>query len=204
MDRQGDEKMTGKFIVFEGLDGSGVTTQATLLRNYFVNKDRDAVLTKEPTDGLVGGLVKACLRGEWKTDPLTLQRLFVVDRSHHLSSEIEPALKNDKIVICDRYILSTLCFGGIYAPLDVLKQLNIHFRKPNLTFFIDTHPRVCMERMKKARHHVELFEEEQKLEQIRRNFISLKNYFSETYFIDGNRRPEEIAEEVRKIVDENL
>jgi dTMP kinase len=162
------------------------------------------LLTKEPTDGLVGGIIKACLRGEWKTDPLTLQRLFAADRSHHLSSEIEPALKDDKIVISDRYILSSLAFGGIYAPVDVIKQLNIHFRKPNMTIVVDTHPRVCIERMKKARHHVELFEEEQKLEQIRRNYISLKKYFSETYFIDGNRPAEDIAAEIRKLIEEKL
>ena len=196
--------MAGKFIAFEGLDGSGLTTQATLLRNYFTGKDRDAVLTKEPTDGLIGGIIKACLRNEWRTDPLTLQRLFAADRSHHITSEIDPAIKNDKIIICDRYILSSLAFGGIYAPIDVIKQLNIHFRKPNVTIVVDTHPRICMDRIKKARHHVELFEEEQKLEQIRKNYISLKNYFSETYFVDGNRPAEDIAAEIRKIVEEKL
>lgn len=196
--------MPGKMVAFEGLDGSGITTQATLLRNYFLSKDRDAVLTKEPTDGLIGGLIKACLRSEWKTDPLTLQRLFAVDRSHHLVSEVEPAMKNDKIVICDRYVLSSLAFGSIYAPIDIIKQINIHFRKPNITIFVDTHPRICMERMKKSRHHVELFEEEQKLEQIRKNYIALKGYFPETHFVDGNRPADEIHAEIRKLVEEKL
>ena len=89
--------MTGKLIVFEGLDGSGITTQATLLRNYFLGKDKDAILTKEPTDGLIGGIIKACLRKEWKTDSLTLQMLFAADRAHHLSTEIEPAIKKKAI-----------------------------------------------------------------------------------------------------------
>ena len=196
--------MPGKFIAMEGLDGSGLTTQATLLRNHFISKGKDALLTKEPTDGLIGGIIKACLRGEWKTDPLTLQRLFAADRSPHIATEIEPALKNDKTVICDRYVLSTLAFGGIYAPLDILKQINIHFRKPNMVIFVETHPSICVERMKKARHHVELFEEEQKLTQIRRNYISLKRHFSETYTVDGNRPPEDIHAEIKKIVEENL
>jgi len=196
--------MAGKFIVFEGLDGAGVTTQATLLRNYFLGKNKDVILTKEPTDGLIGGLIKSCLRSEWKTDPLTLQMLFAADRSHHLITEIEPALKNDKIVISDRYIMSSLVFGSIYISLDMLKQLNVHFRKPNLTIVVDTHPRVCIERMKKARHHVELFEEEQKLEQIRRNYIMLKNYFPEMHFIDGNRPADEISNEIRKIVESKI
>jgi len=196
--------MPGKFVVFEGLDGAGITTQATLLRNHLINREKDAVLTKEPTDGLIGGIIKSCLRSEWKSDPTTLQILFSADRSHHLYTEIEPAIKNDRIVICDRYILSSLAFGSTYVSLDILKQLNIHFRRPNATIFIDTHPKICMERMKKARHHVEMFEQEQKLEQIRRNFISLKNYFPETHFVDGNQPAEEVAADVKKVVDDIL
>ncbi|MCX6815933.1 MAG: dTMP kinase [Candidatus Aenigmarchaeota archaeon] len=196
--------MAGKFIVLEGLDGAGITTQATLLRNYFLTKNKDVILTKEPTEGLMGGLIKSCLRNEWKTDPLTLQMLFAADRSHHLSTEIDPAIKNNKMVICDRYILSSLAFGSTYISLDILKQLNINFRKPNLTIVVDTHPNVCIERMKKARHHVEMFEEEQKLEQIRRNYISLKNYFSEIVFVDGNRSAEEVFNEIKKLVESKI
>ncbi len=192
--------MPGKFLIFEGLDGAGITTQATLLRNYLVGKGKDALLTKEPTDGLIGGIIKSSLRKEWNTDPLTLQMLFAADRSHHLKTEIEPALKKGKHVICDRYILSSLIFGSLGVSVGILKQLNAEFRKPSMTFIIDTHPRICIERMQKARHHVELFEEEQKLEQIRRNMLSLKNFFPDTYVIDGNRKPEEILGDIIKIV----
>lgn len=192
--------MPGKFIVFEGLDGSGITTQATLLRNYFISKGKDAVLTKEPTDGILGGLIKSCLRKEWNTFPLTLQMLFAADRSHHISAEIEPALKKGKIVICDRYTLSSYAFGSLDVSLPVLKQLNSYFRKPHLTIFIDAQPKICMERMKKARPHVELFEEEHKLELIRKNYFSMKNLFPETHIVDGNRAPEEVLGEIIKLV----
>lgn len=191
--------MVGKLYVFEGLDGSGLTTQATLLRNFLVSKGKDVLLTKEPTDGLIGGMIKACLRKEWKTDSLTLQMLFAADRAHHLVTEIEPALKKNKIVICDRYILSSLVFGALNTSLDVLKQLNAHFMKPHLTIVIDTNPKLCIERMKKARHHVELFEEEHKLVQIRHNLLTLKKHFPETYFVDGNRSPNEVLEDVKKL-----
>ncbi len=191
--------MVGKFVVFEGLDGSGLTTQATLLRNYFLSKDKDVLLTKEPTDGLIGGIIKACLRKEWKTDSLTLQMLFAADRAHHLVTEIEPAMKKNKIVICDRYILSSLVFGALNTNLEILKQLNAHFMKPHLTIVIDTNPKMCLERMKKARHHIELFEEEHKLVQIRHNLLTLKKHFPETYFVDGNRGPQEVFEDVKKL-----
>lgn len=192
--------MPGRFVVMEGLDGAGITTQATLLRNYLLKEGTDAVLTKEPTDGLIGGVIKASLRNEWKTDPLTLQMLFAADRSHHLRTEIEPALKRGKTVICDRYILSSLVFGSLGTSVATLKQLNSEFKRPHMTFIIDTHPNICMERMKKARHHVELFEEEQKLNQIRQNLLALKNYFPGTHIIDGNRRPDEILRDITKFV----
>jgi dTMP kinase len=92
-----------------------------------------------------------------------------------------------------------LVFGGLQVSLDILKQLNANFLKPNLTIFIDTQPKICIERMKKARHHIELFEEEHKLEQIRKIYISLKNYFPNTHVIDGNRTPQEILDDVIKV-----
>ena len=194
--------MPGKFIVFEGLDGSGITTQSTLLRNYFLKEGKNAILTKEPTDGLIGGIIKACLRKEWKASPLTLQMLFAADRSHHLT-EIEAALKENKIVICDRYILSTLAYGSLSVPGETLKQLNANFRRPNMTFLVDTQPKICLERIKKSRPHVELFEEEQKLTQIRNNYLSLKGYFPNTFVVDGNRGVEEIMNDIIKLVKKN-
>ncbi len=193
--------MAGKLISFEGLDGSGITTQATLLRNYMLTKGRDVVLTKEPTDGLIGGIIKASLRREWRTNPLALQLLMVADRSHHLATEIEPALKKNMTMITDRYVLSTLAYGSPDVEMKVLQSLNTSFRKPNLTIIIDTHPRVCLERIKKSRHHIELFEDEQKFNQIRNNYLSLKNFFPNTHVIDGNRTPEEVMKDVKKIVE---
>ena len=185
--------------MFEGLDGSGITTQATLLRNHLVIKGKKALLTKEPTDGLIGGLIKSCLRNEWKTDPSTLQMLFAADRSHHLETEIMPAIKRGQTVICDRYVLSSLIFGSLKTSLYFLKEINKNFRKPDATIIVDTQPKICMERMKKARHHVELFEDEQKLQQIRRNMLSLKNHFPRTFVVDGNRNPEEVLNEIKAI-----
>ena len=106
-------KVHGMFIVIEGLDGAGLSTQAGLLNDYFLKKSKNVLLTKEPTNGLIGGLIKAGLKNEWKTDNITLQTLYSADRAHHLATEIEPALKKNIIVICDRYVLSTLAFGKI-------------------------------------------------------------------------------------------
>lgn len=195
--------MRANFLVFEGLDGSGLTTQATLLRNFLQSKNKNILLTKEPTDGLIGGLIKACLRGEWKTSPETLQTLFAADRQHHLNTEIEPSLRQGKIVISDRYILSSYAFGILHIPLSKLKQMNAEFRKPNMTFFIDTQPDVCVDRIKKARPHLELHEDKNTLQQIRKNYLAMKNLYPQTYVIDGNREPLDIAEEIRRIYMKN-
>ena len=192
--------MRGKFISIDGLDGAGLTTQATLLRNWLTSKGSDTILTKEPTDGLIGGLIKSSLRREWKTSPLALQMLFAADRAHHLATEIEPALKKSRNVVSDRYILSNIAYGSVDIPQAILQQLNANFRKPHVTFIIDTQPAVCMDRIKKSRHHVELFEDEQKLQTTRKIFLSLRKMFPETYVIDGNRPQEEVFADIHKIV----
>src|SRR5712692_10005996 len=104
----------GKLIVFEGLDGSGQTTQAQLLTKWFLEKRNQlAYYTKEPTDGPIGALLKlalnnrlVCARGSKKPGPLdevTMALFFAADRSDHLNSEIVPKLEDGIHVITDRY-----------------------------------------------------------------------------------------------------
>ena len=192
------------FITIEGLDGAGLSTQAGLLRDYLLKKKKKVILTKEMTDGLVGGLIKAALRKEWDTGNLTIQNLFTADRAHHLATEIEPALKKGLIVVSDRYILSTLAYGALDVPLQYLKQMNALFRKPDLTFILDVHPSISLERIKASRYHVELFEVEQKLHQIRKNYLALKNYFGNTFVIDANNPKEKVFEDISKILDKKV
>lgn len=192
------------FIVIEGLDGAGLSTQAVLLRDYLIGKGKNVLLTKEPTDGLIGGLIKSCLKKEWKSTPQALQILYAADRAHHLANEIEPAIKKKRIVICDRYILSTLAYGSVNININFLKQLNSNFRVPDITFIIDTHPKICIQRIKKSRYHLEFFEDERFLDQVRRNYLSLKNYFSNTKLIDGNKTIEDVFNEIKKLVDRQV
>ena len=193
--------MTGKFIVFEGLDGSGLSTQAMMLKEYLLKKREKVVLTKEQTDNFIGGLIKSALKEHIKTSPLTLQLMFIADRSQHLDSEIEPALKEGKIIISDRYIFSTLAFGSLDVNMEFLKTINSKFREPDLTFIIDCPPKVCLERISKERFHAELFEEKNRLEKVRKNYMFLKDYFPNVYIINGNKTKREVFEDIKKIVD---
>lgn len=191
--------MPPKFIVFEGLDGSGLSTQALELRNFLMSRGHQVVLTKEQTDGLIGGLIKSCLKKEWKTSLLALQLLFTADRAHHLSNEIEPALAEGKFVISDRYFFSTIAFGALQIEKDFLKKINSKFRVPDITFIMDCPPEVCLERIGGGRFSRELFEEKEKLEKVHQNYQELAKEFPNVHVVDSNRPPNEIHKEIVSI-----
>jgi len=196
--------MRGKFIVFEGIDGAGLTTQAELLEKYLRGKKYEVILTKEPTNNLIGGLIRAALRKEWSTSNRTLQLLFSADRAHHLEREILPALEDGKIVISDRYFISTIAYGMVELEKEWLKALNSQCLLPDIIFIIDVPVEVSIERIKASRFGFELFEEKKKLEIIRNNFLELSKEYENCFVIDGNRSIEEIHREIVKIVEEKL
>jgi len=196
--------MKGKFIVFEGVDGAGLTTQAELLEKYLRGKKYEVILTKEPTNNLIGGLIRAALRKEWSTSNRTLQLLFSADRAHHLEREILPALENGKIVISDRYFISTIAYGMVELEKEWLKALNSQFLLPDIIFIIDVPVEVSIERIKASRFGFELFEEKKKLEIIRNNFLELSKEYENCLVINGNRSIEEIHQEIVKIAEEKL
>ncbi|MCW1304410.1 MAG: dTMP kinase, partial [Candidatus Parvarchaeota archaeon] len=165
------------------------------------------VLTKEPTIGLIGGLIKAALKNEWKTSPLAMQLLFTADRAHHIDMEILPAIDKGKIVISDRYFFSTFAYGEA-SGLDVewLKKLNSKFPMPDLTIFIDVPVDVSIERIKASRFEMELFEEKEKLEKIRKAYLKIAEIYNsdKTVVIDGTKSVEEIHAKIVKIVADKL
>jgi len=192
----------GVFIAFEGIDGAGLTTQAILLERYLRSKGFRVVLTKEPTDGLLGGLIKAALRGEWRTDSATLQLLFAADRSHHVKHCILPALREGKVVICDRYVLSSLAYGSVDLDYEWLFQINRVFPVPDVTIILDLEPRIALERIRASRFSYELFENSSKLYAVRDNYLKLAEKYDNTVIVDASKPIEEVHSVVRKYVEE--
>lgn len=192
----------GLFIAFEGLDGSGLSTQAAKLNEWFTESKYSCIITKEPTVSLIGGFIKSILRKEWKTDNFTLQLLFCADRSHHLNTEIMPSLKAGKVVITDRYLFSTLAFGSADPLIDipVLEKISSQFTQPDITFFIDVPAKVSLERIKSSRFETELFEKEEKLEKTRQAFLEMTNKVKNFYRIDGTQSINDVHEVVKEIV----
>ncbi|HBA96917.1 MAG TPA: dTMP kinase, partial [Lachnospiraceae bacterium] len=117
----------GHFIVFEGIDGSGKTTQIDLLKKHIEENGFICYKTKEPTDGPVGSLLRQCLAGSVQTDEMTLAALFAADRLDHILNNQNGLLKklDEGIsVISDRYILSTYAYQSVRVPLDWVMALN--------------------------------------------------------------------------------
>jgi len=196
--------MEGKFIVFEGLDGSGSSTQIELLYDYLKKKGKKIHSTKEPTKNFIGVLIRQQLRKEWKSGQECLQLLFAADRAHHLEIEVLPLIREGVIVISDRYLFSTLAYGSLDLDFKWLKNINSSFKLPDLTIILKVPAEVCMERMKRSRPQLELFEEEEKLKKVWKNYEKVAESFDNIKIIDGNRKIEEVFEDVKKEVDKIL
>ncbi len=192
---------TGKFIAFEGLDGAGSTTQAGKLTVYLKERLKKVHLTKEPTNNLIGGLIRGQLTKEWRTGPECLQLLFTADRAHHLEKEVIPLLKQEITVITDRYFFSSVAFGSLgIDDRDWLRKINDRFILPDITFLLHVSPQVCLQRIKENRFHLELFEEEEHIAKILRTYDELAQEFENVYVINGENPAEKVFADILKIV----
>ncbi len=192
------------FIVFEGIDGAGSTTQSKLLYEFLVSKGFNVLLTKEPTNSEIGKLIRKALKKEIELSNLTLQLLFIADRANHLEKEILPALKSGKIVVCDRYFLSTIAYGMLDLDRDWLINLNSKFLFPHIIFLLDVDPKIAIKRISSSKSEKELFEKEEILKKVRENYLQLAKEFKNVYIIDASKSIEEVFESVKEIVSKFL
>jgi len=204
-------KEKGKFIVFEGLDGSGHTTQAEMAVSFIINGlGRQAVYTKEPTDDF-GKQIREILRNDNKNKftPLEKQQLFIADRIIHIRKEIIPQLEDGVNVICDRYIFSTLAYGWADGAEErTLFELNSSFLKPDATIFLDVSASICMERIKKRGEKKEHFEKLKMLEKVRsgyrRHLDSYPPLSPNMHSVIGATYPKKVFEGVKSIIDRTI
>lgn len=195
--------MPRKLIVFEGADGSGLSTQSKLLYKYLKKRGHAVVHTKEPTNGFIGRIIRNVLRRKRRLGAETLQLLFCADRANHIESLIKPALRKNRIVICDRYALSTIAYGALKLDRKWLITLNSKFVRPDLTILLDVPEKVCLKRIRK-RGATELFEERERLKKIRANYKKLKRGFRNVVVVNGNRPIDAVFADVKKIVESKI
>ena len=191
----------GKFIVFEGLDGSGQTTQSSILEKYTAGMGIKTILTKEPTKESAAGMeIREVLGHKKEISPEELQKLFAEDRKEHLKKTIIPALKEGNAVISDRYFFSSLAFGSLECDLEWLISINNNFLLPDATFVLMVKPETSVERISKRGLETTLFEKLDKLRKVAENYRKFEGRFENLFFIDGDRPIEEIHKEIAEKV----
>ncbi len=143
----------GKFITFEGTDGSGKTTQIKLLEEYLKNKGYEVVLSREPGGTKVSELIRDLILDPANTEivPLTEMILYAASRAQHVAQIIKPSIEAGKIVICDRFVDSSYAYQGCGRGLDLrsiadVNRVAIDGISPDITFFLDINPETAIKR----------------------------------------------------------
>ncbi len=181
----------GIFIVIEGLDGSGKTTQAILLANK-LSRTYSVMCTAEPSHGKIGTFIREdCLYEERRLPTEAEALLFAADRIEHMQNEIAPALAEGKLVICDRYVYSSLAYqGSAGLSLDWIKTINARALEPDFAIFIDVSPERVLERLQRKKSVMEILETQQKVREVYMKYVEK----GELVLIDGDKSKDAVAE----------
>lgn len=205
--------MSAKFIVIEGLDGSGKTTQIHMLSQSLRAMGRQVAETAEPTTNATGGLIRDALSGFTPRTGGEIAALFMADRvAHNVNpvNGIEALLRAGKDVICDRYYYSSLAYQGYVSDPDWVFHMNVdapEIRRPDLCVFLDLDDEACVRRMEQGRSYREIYENEDTLLAVRKRYFDAFRRLESRdriRIVNADRTPGEVAEDVLAAVREIL
>lgn len=173
-----DNVKRGRFIVFEGIDGAGKTTQIERLAARLRTEGRRVLVTAEPTVSVSGGLLRDALGGLQKRTACEMAAMFVLDRIFHNVSPggIEETLAAGHDVISDRYYYSSMAYQGSQTDAAWVRDMNLNcpeIRRPDLCIFLDLSPEESLARIAKERTKTEIYEKKEILESVRRRFLEV-------------------------------
>lgn len=167
--------MSGRFIVLEGIDGSGKGTQLDLLKVRLEHAGHTVWVTREPSESKIGKLIREGLGDATKMDEATIALLFAADRLHHIH-DIKTHLAQGDVVLCDRYVLSSLAYNSQALTLEWILDINKHADSrlhPDLTLLFDLSARDAMHRIDVRGDAKERYENQKQLLQIRDMYLML-------------------------------
>ncbi len=197
-------KKTGRFFVFEGIDGCGKSTQLARLGKRLAGLGCGNVLqTCEPTQGAVGKLLRQMLSGAVATDPRVIAHLFATDRLDHVigHSGLLSSLEQGDIVLCDRYYFSSFAYHSEDMPMEEVisaNQVVMDLLKPTATIYMEVRPETAMERIGQNREQREIFENLSRLQATLSHYEGAFARFPEETVIriDGEQGADQVEEEI--------
>jgi len=204
------ERTKGKFIVIEGIDGSGISTQVQKLKSFLeTSYGIKVILAKEPSEGPIGALIRQVLSGRMiGIDDKSLALLFAADRIDHNMEKIIPVLNKGFYIICDRYLWSSFAYQGIKNNWAWLQEINKYAYKPDLTVFIKVKPEISLQRITGSRYKTEIFEERGVLQQVFDNYLKIfdewKRAGENVIEINGEQDPELVERDIRLAIEKHL
>lgn len=196
-----------RFVVLEGLDGAGTTTQMKAVTEAFDQAGVRCHATFEPTSSPLGNLVRTVLRKEVVTTPLALALLFAADREDHLNHPITgimQRLSEGAVVISDRYLFSSLAYQSVDCGFERVSALN-DFPLPEFLFYLDTPIEDCLHRIDSRTNGRELYEKQEFLEKVRSNYELVFSELPEKVRfvrIDGQLGKEDVTDRILTVLKE--
>lgn len=190
----------GLFIVIEGIDGTGKSTQVKRLGEWYASLGRDVLLSREPTDGPWGRK----LRESASTGRLSPQEeldCFLKDRRQHVEKKIRPALEAGKVVILDRYYFSTMAYQGArgFDPAEIRRMNEAFAPRPDLLLILDLEVEAAHERIGHRGDSANEFEKRESLQRCREIFLSLKDE-SFVRLVDSSGSLDEVSGRILEVV----
>ncbi len=186
------------FICIEGLDASGKTTQAHRLVRNLRQRDFEAVYTTEPSSGEIGRFIRTRILQRKKRAPSVVEALlFAVDRIDHVERKIKPALQKGKIVVCDRYMFSSIAYQGAEGlNIEWIEEINGSALPPDIAIYLDVPLEVVVKRMKRKRSVMERLKVQRRVREVYMKLVES----GRLTLIDGNRTVDEVSKDTLKVV----
>lgn len=196
--------MVYKLVAFEGIDGSGKSTQIKKLAEYIRREGENAYTTCEPTDNYIGKIIRDIFSHRREATQETIAGLFVADRLQHLLDPAEGMLKQLETghVLTDRYYFSSYAYHGVHVDMDWVIAANamaVQKGKADLHVFIDVDPEISLERIRSSRQNMEMYETLANLKKVREQYLRAFDQLQHAeniVFVDGNRDPEAISTDI--------